>query len=60
VHQVEDWAEVHRLFHRERLSKAAIARRLGMSRNTDDDQGISPDLITESPQVIAWTGTGGS
>jgi transposase len=34
VHQVEDWAEVHRLFHRERLSKAAIARRLGMSRNT--------------------------
>jgi transposase len=34
VHQVEDWAEVHRLFHRERRSKAAIARRLGMSRNT--------------------------
>jgi transposase len=31
---VEDWAEVHRLFHREGLSKAAIARRLGMSRNT--------------------------
>jgi hypothetical protein len=34
VHQVEDWAEVHRLFHREGLAKAAIARRLGMSRNT--------------------------
>jgi hypothetical protein len=34
VHPVEDWAEVHRLFHRERLPKAAIARRLGMSRNT--------------------------
>jgi hypothetical protein len=34
VHQVEDWAEVHRLFHREAASKAAIARRLGMSRNT--------------------------
>jgi transposase len=34
VHHVEDWAEVHRLFGRERLSKAAIARRLGMSRNT--------------------------
>jgi len=33
---VEDWAEVHRLFHRERLAKAAIARRLGMSRNTVD------------------------
>jgi len=33
---VEDWAEVHRLFHRERMAKAAIARRLGMSRNTVD------------------------
>lgn len=33
---MEDWAEVHRLFHRERLAKAAIARRLGMSRNTVD------------------------
>lgn len=33
---MEDWAEVHRLAHRERLSKAAIARRLGMSRNTVD------------------------
>lgn len=31
---MEDWAEVHRLSHREGLSKAAIARRLGMSRNT--------------------------
>jgi transposase len=36
VHQVEDWAEVHRLFHREGRSKAAIARALGMSRNTVD------------------------
>jgi transposase len=34
VFGVEDWAEVHRLSHREGLSKAAIARRLGMSRNT--------------------------
>jgi transposase len=34
VHQVEDWAEVRRLFHREGESRAAIARRLGMSRNT--------------------------
>ncbi len=33
---MEDWAEVHRLFHRERVAKAAIARRLGMSRNTVD------------------------
>ena len=31
---MEDWAEVHRLFHREGRPKAAIARRLGMSRNT--------------------------
>lgn len=31
---MEDWAEVHRLFHRERRPKAAIARQLGMSRNT--------------------------
>jgi transposase len=34
VHQVKDWAEVHRLFHREGRPKAAIARQLGMSRNT--------------------------
>jgi transposase len=31
---VKDWAEVHRLFERENLSKSAISRRLGMSRNT--------------------------
>ena len=31
---VEDWAEVQRLFHREHLTKRAIARRLGMSRTT--------------------------
>ncbi len=33
---MEDWAEVHRLFRREGVAKAAIARRLGMSRNTVD------------------------
>ena len=33
---MEDWAEVHRLAHREGLAKAAIARRLGMSRTTVD------------------------
>src|SRR6266567_676811 len=32
--QVRDWAEVHRLFERERLSKTAIATRLSMSRPT--------------------------
>lgn len=31
---VQDWAEVHRLFHREQLSKSVIARRLGMTRHT--------------------------
>jgi len=34
VYEVHDWAEVHRLFERERLSKSAIAKRLGMSRPT--------------------------
>lgn len=34
MYGVQDWAEVHRLFHREGLSKKAIARRLGMSRTT--------------------------
>lgn len=34
MYSVKDWAEVHRLFERERLPKAGIARRLGMSRGT--------------------------
>jgi transposase len=34
VYQVQDWAEVHRLFHREGWSKTDIADKLGMSRNT--------------------------
>jgi transposase len=34
VYKVQDWAEVHRLFHRERWTKTAIAEKLGMSRNT--------------------------
>jgi transposase len=34
VFGVHDWAEVRRLYHREHLSKSAIARRLGMSRPT--------------------------
>ena len=32
---MQEWAEVHRLFHRESCSKAEIADRLGMSRTTD-------------------------
>ena len=34
VYQVHDWAEVHRLFHREGWARTKIAERLGMSRNT--------------------------
>jgi transposase len=34
VYQVQDWAEVHRLFHREGWAKSKIAEKLGMSRNT--------------------------
>jgi hypothetical protein len=34
VYHVKDWAEVHRLFHRERWTKAAIADKPAMSRNT--------------------------
>ena len=34
MYEVHEWAEVHRLFFREGLSKTEIARRLGMSRNT--------------------------
>lgn len=31
---LEDWAEIRRLYRSEKLSKAAIARRLGIARNT--------------------------
>ncbi len=34
MYQVHDWAEVHRLFHREGWAKTKIAEKLGMSRNT--------------------------
>lgn len=34
MYSVKDWAEVHRLYEREHMPKAAIARRLGMTRNT--------------------------
>jgi len=34
VFSVHDWAEVHRLYQREQLSKSAIAERLGMTRHT--------------------------
>jgi hypothetical protein len=31
---MEDWAEIRRLYRSEKLSQAAIARQLGLSRNT--------------------------
>jgi len=34
VYRVKDWAEVHRLHHREGRSERTVARKLGMSRNT--------------------------
>jgi len=34
VYEVQDWAEVHRLFHREGWAQMKIAEKLGMSRNT--------------------------
>ena len=34
MHRVHDWAEVHRLFHREGWTKTRIAERPEMSRNT--------------------------
>ncbi len=34
MYEVQDWAEVHRLFHREGWAKSKIAEKLGMSRNT--------------------------
>ena len=34
MYVVHDWAEVHRLFGREGLSRSRVAGRLGMSRNT--------------------------
>ena len=34
MYEVQDWAEVHRLFHREGWAKTRIAGQLGMSRNT--------------------------
>jgi transposase len=36
VYDVQNWAEVHRLFHREGWSKTAIAEKFHMSRNTVD------------------------
>ena len=41
---MEDWAEIRRLHRSEKLSQAAIARRLGLSRNT-----VAKAVRSESP-----------
>lgn len=52
---MEDWAEVRRLFHREGKAKAAIARQLGMSRNT-----VARLLSLRTPPRYARTPAGSS
>ena len=41
---MEDWAEIRRLYRSEKMSKAAIARRLGIARNT-----VASALVSEEP-----------
>lgn len=41
---LEDWAEIRRLYRAEQISKAAIARRLGISRNT-----VAKALTSDEP-----------
>ena len=41
---VEDWAEIRRLYRSEKLSQAAIARQLALSRNT-----VAKALRSEAP-----------
>lgn len=41
---MEDWAEIRRLYRSERLSQAAIARRLSLSRNT-----VAKALLADGP-----------
>ncbi|TPW91713.1 helix-turn-helix domain-containing protein, partial [Mycolicibacterium fortuitum] len=41
---MEDWAEIRRLYRSEKLSQAAIARQLALSRNT-----VAKALRSEAP-----------
>lgn len=52
MYSVHDWAEVHRLYEREKLSKSAISRRLGMVRNTVDRllELSEPPRYTRAPK----------
>jgi transcriptional regulator with XRE-family HTH domain len=53
VISVEDWAEIRRLHVSERLSQAAIARRLGISRNM-----VAEALASQAPpryrRTLVW------
>ena len=53
MYQVHDWAEVHRLFHREGWTKTKIADELGMSRNT-----VTRLLVLSEPPRYVRAGTG--
>lgn len=48
---MEDWAEVHRLFHREGRPKAAIARQLEMSRTVHESGATSEGRCEEADQA---------
>ena len=58
---MQDWAEVHRLFHREHWTKTAIAEKLGMSRNTVDRLWSCPSHPAMSgdrrarPSTTTWS-----
>ena len=53
MYQVQDWAEVHRLVSREGWSKAEVAEKLGMSRNT-----VSRLLTLSEPPSYQRPGSG--
>ena len=50
---LEDWAEIRRLRRSEKLSQAAIARRLGISRNT-----VASALVSDRPPKYERTPAG--
>ena len=61
---MQEWAEVHRLFHRESCSKAEIADRLGMSRTTvyrllalresRPHTSVAPGIVARPPQGVRF------
>ncbi|MDG5780727.1 IS21 family transposase, partial [Mycolicibacterium fortuitum] len=54
---MEDWAEIRRLYRSEKLSQAAIARQLALSRNTVAKalRSVAPPRYERKPVVTsAW------